>query len=242
MPRVIATRTGAMALGRMWRNMIRSALAPTDSDQMTNSRSAQRQELGAHEARHPHPAREADDHHDRPDRRLQEGQHREQQEEAGNTSMRSTRRMMADVDGAPVIARGGAEEDTDRRRRCRRTRSPRRATPARRRARGRGRRGRSDRCRTSGASRAARGPASCRAGWGPTARWWARGWRQRTSTATTQAARPRRVDCGGTCARTGASPRASSRRPRSASPPAAQTDARIDEPVGDVGEQVGDRG
>src|SRR6266545_161342 len=39
MPSVIATSTGATALGRMWRKTTRSAPAPTDSDQTTNSRS-----------------------------------------------------------------------------------------------------------------------------------------------------------------------------------------------------------
>ncbi len=35
----MATSTGAMALGRMCRKTTRQALAPMDSDQMTNSRS-----------------------------------------------------------------------------------------------------------------------------------------------------------------------------------------------------------
>src|SRR6185369_10917222 len=39
MPSVIATSTGPIALGRMWRQMIRNALAPVDCDHMTNSRS-----------------------------------------------------------------------------------------------------------------------------------------------------------------------------------------------------------
>src|SRR2546426_8516383 len=37
MPRVMATSTGAMALGRMWRQMMRKAPAPTDCDQITRS-------------------------------------------------------------------------------------------------------------------------------------------------------------------------------------------------------------
>ena len=39
MPRVMATRTGARAFGRMCRNTTRKAPAPIDSDQITNSRS-----------------------------------------------------------------------------------------------------------------------------------------------------------------------------------------------------------
>ena len=38
-PSVIATSTGAIALGRMWRQMMRNALAPIDCDHRTNSRS-----------------------------------------------------------------------------------------------------------------------------------------------------------------------------------------------------------
>ena len=39
MPSVIATSTGAIAFGRMWRQTIRSPLAPTAWDHTTNSRS-----------------------------------------------------------------------------------------------------------------------------------------------------------------------------------------------------------
>ena len=39
MPSVIATSTGAIALGRMWRQMMRKPLAPIDCDHSTNSRS-----------------------------------------------------------------------------------------------------------------------------------------------------------------------------------------------------------
>src|SRR5258705_34014 len=38
-PSVIATRTGAIALGRMWRQMMRNALAPIDCDHRTHPRS-----------------------------------------------------------------------------------------------------------------------------------------------------------------------------------------------------------
>jgi hypothetical protein len=101
MPRVIATRTGAMALGRMWRNTTRSALAPTDSDQMTNSRS--RSVKNSARTRRATPIQPV-----RPMTAMmvqidgcKNASTASSRKNRGNTSMRSTRRMMPESMAPP---------------------------------------------------------------------------------------------------------------------------------------------
>ena len=61
---VPATMTGPTALGRMWRTTWRNGRRPEAARRLDELLLAQRQELGADEPRHRHPAEAPDHHHD----------------------------------------------------------------------------------------------------------------------------------------------------------------------------------
>ena len=150
MPSVIATSTGAIALGRMWRQMMRKRAGPDRLRPRDELALLQRQELGADQAGHAHPAGEADHRHDRPDRGPQERQHGQEQEEAREDQHQVDEPHDHRVDRSAVVAGGGAEQRCRSSSRCPPTRSRRPATRARRRACARARRARADRCRSGG--------------------------------------------------------------------------------------------
>ena len=230
-----------MALGRMCRKTTRSALAPTDSDQMTNSRSRRvRNSARTSRATPIQPVSPITAMMVQIEG-LRNASTARSRKKRGKTSMRSTRRMMRRVDHAAVVAGGGAEEDADGRRDADGHEAHGQRHPRRRRARARARRGRADRCRTSGC---VEGGVRIFFVSGRLGSHGAISGRERSpgrpGTATTTPPHDGEPVAAKRRARTGASPRAPSRghqRRRRA----AQADARIHEAVGDVGEEVGEQ-
>src|SRR2546427_75918 len=93
MPSVIATSTGAIAFGRMWRQTIRKPLAPTACDQMTNSRSlSARNSARTSRATPIHPVRPITAMIVQIEGRRKASTAR-RRKKRGKTSIRSTRRM-----------------------------------------------------------------------------------------------------------------------------------------------------
>src|SRR5437016_3493382 len=102
MPSVIATSTGAIAFGRIWRQTIRKPLAPTACDQMTNSRSlSARNSARTSRATPIHPVRPITAMIVQIEGRRKASTAR-RRKKRGKTSIRSTRRMVAPSTRPPL--------------------------------------------------------------------------------------------------------------------------------------------
>ena len=74
---------------------------------------AKTQELGTHQSGYPHPSGQANDDHDVPDRRIEEGDNRKDQEEGREAQHDIDKTHQQGIDPASVVAGQGAEDDAD---------------------------------------------------------------------------------------------------------------------------------